>query len=272
MWLSCNRVAAGGLVFSPNLGEYSTLWKVVARESFQEVSMSERDPNSLLGLPEVAQSDLANMATHADKLSQIALAVKDARPGVELAPIVATTTGLSTDEAQRILWTIWNLYLLKRRLDSDSAKVIADVTKSLEKQTSEGWKQKHLQAWNNSVGEVVSLLDTITDEHPLAVNSKAAALGRAHQNLFTEARVITDVRPVFSAGGDRVLESLIVHTMLLDYFNGTKVRRIELALDAADVAQLRRLCERAERKAAVLKAALKDLPWATAVLGEEQSQ
>jgi hypothetical protein len=221
-----------------------------------------------ISLPEVAQDHLAHLATHVKNLSRIACAAKKTQPGVELASVVASDVGLPKEEVERILATIWNLYQMKRQERLNSAKFIEEVTATLEKETSDEWKSKHLAAWRSSCSDVVSLLDSITDEHPLVIGSKAAALGTAHQNCLVRARVITDVRPVFNNAGDKVVESLIIHTLLVNYFDGTEVRRIQFALDADDVEQIRRMAERAKGKAATLKSALDGLPWMTAVFGE----
>ncbi len=240
--------------------------------------MSDRDPDAVLTISDTVRKDLAHLAKHADKLPQIARVVAESHPGAEsppgteLANTVGTGVGLSSDDARHILFTIWNLYHLQKGMHFSAAKLIDEVTESLDSRAPDAWKAQHLIAWRKAREEVVSLLETMTDENPLVISGKAAALGQAHQNLLVEARVITDVRPVFSAAGDRVVESLIIHSLLLDYFDGADTRRIELALDASDLAHLRQTCDRAVGKAVILGKALQDMPWPTAVLGEEESE
>ena len=239
--------------------------------------MPDRERDAVLAISDTIRNDLAHLAGYADRLAQIARVIAQSHPGAEsvpgaeLANTVGASVGSSSDDARHLLFTIWNLYHLQKSMHVSAAKLIDEVTASLETRAPDPWKAEHLGAWRKAHDEIVSLLDTMTDEHPLVVSGKAATLGQEHQNLLVEARIVTDVRPVFNSAANRVLESLIIHTLLLGYFDGVKTRRIEFALDASDVANLRRLCDRAERKATVLRAALKDLPWNTTVLGEESS-
>ena len=240
--------------------------------------MSDRDPDSILKVSDSVRRDLAHLAKHAEVLPRITRILAESHPGTESAPgaelasAVGTSVGLSLDDAQHILFTIWNLYRLQKRYDFSAVKLIDEVTASLDSQATDAWKTENSGAWKKARDAIVSLLETMTDEHPLVVSGKAATLGQAHQSIFVEARIVTDVRPVFNSAADRVLESLIIHTLLIDYFDGVETRRTEFALDANDVASLRQLCDRAEGKATLLKGALKDLPWVTTVLGRDESQ
>jgi hypothetical protein len=236
--------------------------------------MPERDLDAFLTVSDSVQRDLAYLARRADALPHIANVIAQTLPGAqpvpgaELARIIGPKINLSPDDAQHILFTIWNLYRLKKGLHVDATKLVDDLTTSLDDQASEKWKAEYGAKWEAARKDVVSLLEAMTDEHPLVVSSKAAELGQAHQNILVKARIVTDVRPVFNAAGDKVLESLIIHSLLLNYFDGVETRRLEFALDANDIAELRRLCERAESKAGVLRTGLKVLPWVTTVLGE----
>jgi len=241
--------------------------------------MSDRDSDSVLTVSDSVKRDLAHLAKHADVLPRIARVLAKSRPGtesvpgVELANAIVTDVGLSSDDAQHIVNTIWNLYRLQKGMQYSADKLIEEMTASLDSQAPDAWKTENLGAWKKARDVVVSLIESMTDEHPLVISGKAAMLGHAHQRIFLEARIITDVRPVFNSNADRVLESLIIHTLLINYYDGAEeTRRIEFALDANDVANLRRLCDRAEGKSTVLKAALKDLPWVTTELGGDQSQ
>ncbi len=236
--------------------------------------MSTGETDAILGLSERAQDDLAHLAKHRGRLRQIADATSKLQPGIGMsnaARNVGEEAGIPAQEAARILATILNLERLKARLRRDSAQFLRTMTASLESQTSEDWKRKNLKAWNEAIGAVTQFLDTLQEDHPLAVTSKAEQLGAQHENVFMHARILTDLRPVFNSAGDRIHETLVIQTLLVDYYDGNEPRRIAFALDARDVAQLRRLCERAEGKASALKAAVGELPWRTVIVGEEEA-
>jgi len=216
-------------------------------------------------LSQKARADLVHLAQSGDKVAKISACTSRLKPGIgfsDMAQTVAEETGIATDDVHRILWTIWNLYQLKSHLQTTATDLIATITKSLPTAQSEDWQQ---------VAHALSgLLDSLDEGHPLVVARKAQDLLFEHQNVFEEARLVTDVRPVFDSRGSKVLEAFIIHTLLVRYYESGESRRVAFALDAGDVAKLRSLCERAETKAAVLKEALKDLSWPTTTVGEEE--
>jgi hypothetical protein len=63
-----------------------------------------------------------------------------------------------------------------------------------------------------------------------------------------------------------------VNTLLIDYYDGGQSRRLEIGLDATDVADLRRISQRAEGKAVAMKEALRGLEWQTTIYPEESNR
>jgi hypothetical protein len=81
------------------------------------------------------------------------------------------------------------------------------------------------------------------------------------ERTFCSARILTDLRPVFSARVEDGPQAMVVmHTLKLVYHEGS--RRHEeffVALDAEDLRTLRKVVDRAEAKAEALRPALKDM-------------
>jgi len=71
--------------------------------------------------------------------------------------------------------------------------------------------------------------------------------------VLTDTRLITDLRPVFNAAGDEIKAIVLTHVLSVSYFDGSQRRRIEFALDVADLGQLRKIAERAYRKMATAR-------------------
>ena len=86
---------------------------------------------------------------------------------------------------------------------------------------------------------------------------KAKELQTQAERVFVEARVLTDIRPIF---GEDVLESptgmIIVHTLKIVTHEGTGHKEFFAALDAEDITALKKTLERAEEKAKSLKGLL----------------
>ena len=88
-------------------------------------------------------------------------------------------------------------------------------------------------------------------------------LGRArlvfieHEHYLCNARILTDIRPIF---GERVEEkpisATIVHTLKLSYHDAKDIREFFVALDGDGLDRLSDLIDRAKQKAASLKSTM----------------
>jgi hypothetical protein len=86
---------------------------------------------------------------------------------------------------------------------------------------------------------------------------KAKELQLQAERLFCEARVLTDIRPVFGdKPGDAPTAMVIIHTLKIVFHEALTHEEFYVALDAEDIASLKRTLERAEEKARSLKALL----------------
>ncbi len=219
-------------------------------------------------LSPTAQEDLAHLVEHSDELPKIAELAAALDPSVGFsgaATVIESETGTPSADAHRLLWTIWNLHSLGNRFRLPTEELLRTTFAVLEGRVSDPAPA----AWEKAKAPIAEFLGQLSDSHPLVVAKKAERLGLDHQNLLSEARFVTDIRPVFDSSGNKILESLVMQTLIVDYSDGHGTRRIEFALDADDVSQLRRLCERAEHKALTLKKDMGCLPWSTEILGEQ---
>ena len=77
---------------------------------------------------------------------------------------------------------------------------------------------------------------------------KAVELRNAYENILTDSRIVTDIRPVFPDGKvDRVEAAMINHTILLTYQNGeeSEAQRLYVAVDLDDLEKLKAQIDRA---------------------------
>jgi hypothetical protein len=71
------------------------------------------------------------------------------------------------------------------------------------------------------------------------------------ERAFCDARILTDLRPIFGGEVDAPKAMIIVHTLKLSYHDAATGKHEELfvAIDDEDIEKLKRILERAERKA-----------------------
>lgn len=107
------------------------------------------------------------------------------------------------------------------------------------------------------------VLATLLDAEPFAMATKAYDLQTEGERTFCDARILTDLRPVFGkdiASGPAGM--VIIHRLKLGYHNSEgEHRTFYIALDAEDLVTLKKAIDRAELKARSLKSIVKDVPF-----------
>ena len=126
------------------------------------------------------------------------------------------------------------------RFQFSNEELLDQITHSFSRVPSETREANDLETWGAARGAILDVLNAIGPDHPLQVLRKVERLAYAHQNVMTEARIITELRPVFNDAGDTILQGIVVNTLLIDFNDGGHSRRIELGLDVRDVAALKR--------------------------------
>jgi hypothetical protein len=86
------------------------------------------------------------------------------------------------------------------------------------------------------------------------IEAKAKELQQEGQRLLLDARILTDIRPVFGEDiGENPTAFILTHTLKLHYHEGGEHREFFVALDEQDIASLKKMSERAQEKTVVLK-------------------
>jgi len=88
----------------------------------------------------------------------------------------------------------------------------------------------------------------------LLVAAKAAGVLQSHENTFCNARILTDMRPVF--GSDATVTpntAVIVHMLNLSYHHEGELKELYIAMDTIDIEILREVLDRADLKCQSLK-------------------
>jgi hypothetical protein len=219
-----------------------------------------------LHLEEDVLTDLVFLAQNAGRLGEIIAASATISPGCEFARTVeqvARATNMPVGDVQRILQTLHNILRTQGQMRIDLPQFLDLVTTDLAEHAGTPQSDENLRVWRAAVATIQEALGKLGPDHPFTISRKAERLSSANQCNLYEAKVITDLRPVFNKAGDEIQCSIVTYRLLIDYFDVSPLpHRIEIALDASDVAELRKACERAELKGVTLKKALKGIAWA----------
>ena len=213
-------------------------------------------------LPENAQKDIESVVKNTDKLLRIMEEFSSRTPDFTPAPIfgvMARELVTTYSEVSKIFSAIETLSDIKQTVGG-----LDHVIELLLKRLT----PERAQDVERNQANIKKLLELYSKDHPVAISIKAEKLSYLHENLYQDAEIITDARPIFDADGTNVVEFIIMHSLVLNHYSyGSGAKRVHFAMDAADVLRLREACDRAVTKAVGLKKALGET-WAVRILNE----
>lgn len=157
----------------------------------------------------------------------------------------SAASGVSADDIEKIVKSVCSLYAIRINYEIPPLRVASDVARSL-MSTPEG-KDANLDP--QRLGERLKIM---LEVESLSYAAKATSLRGDFSCLFCDAKVITDLRPVFGKPEERPLGALITNVLKLEYHERGVHKELYIALDSDDIATLKVVLKRAEAKNASL--------------------
>jgi hypothetical protein len=204
-----------------------------------------------LVIPEQHKAGLAALkALSPEKLAALVKALQDipivTRQRNELISAVnVSLPALDEGQVEGIVSTIYSLYRVRAHSEVELVQFVKDLTDAA---SASGalMSAEERQSFEMNMRVLLSV-------ESLNVFAKAHDLQRDHQQIFHEAKVFTDLRPVFGAANEAPRGMVLEYTLKITYHDGARHKEMYLALDADDIAALRAALDRAEIKASSLK-------------------
>jgi len=168
----------------------------------------------------------------------------------EIAPSVQS---ISVDDLSEVIETLQSLYLTKIYHEVPADVMADDIAEA----ATENGLSEHLRLSGLDREKFKNRLATLLSIESLEILAKALGILRNNQNVFHEARIITEIRPVFGSNVEEAPPAAVVVHMLNISCHGTDGHKeFFIALDTDDIEVLRDVVDRAETKAESLKAML----------------
>jgi hypothetical protein len=163
---------------------------------------------------------------------------------------------MTREDAKRIISALISMHVSVANSEKSPEKFAEDVISSLE-----GPEPADSERAEASHEMFKSRIVTLLNLDAFRISSKAIDLQLEYERVFCRARVLTDMRPVFSSNvGEGPKGAVLVHVLHLTYHPADNLaahREFQIALDASDLKKLKTVIERAEEKQKVLEATLK---------------
>ena len=161
-------------------------------------------------------------------------------------------SGLSADTSRLLTETLNNLYIVRAYNDVPTDEFVSDVFESL---------VEHGELKLNDEPRFRERLTRLLDIESLNITAKGSVLQAEYAYTFCDARIMTDIRPVFGQDVSAPPPAmLLTHTLKIEY-HGTAghIHEFYIGLRSEDVVRLREVLDRAEVKAKSIKSLLKPL-------------
>lgn len=210
-----------------------------------------------LNIPERYQAGVQKIATlPTDTLEALAAALNDVSAAVSskdrTAAIRTKVEGISQDDLALIIRTLDSLYQVRAHLETPPEKFVSDIIEAVR-----GTKATAL-ASSEDLKEFQSRLTRLLSAAPLAISAKAQVLEREYPQLYHSAKIVTDIRPIFGQSTKDPPDGVILdHTLKVVYHECLgDHRELYLAVNSSDLAELKKIIQRAEEKESTLRTLL----------------
>ncbi len=227
--------------------------------------MSNERLDVSLDFPQTAYQNFGLIAQHVSRLAEIQKILSEQGAQASLKTVtkkISDTIEVPEADIRRILDALGSLSTIFKRVRAEPVQFVDLVIETIERNALPDWKTKYLSTWIDHKDLVADVITNIGNQDAMLTARKTRELIFSYQNIFTDARIVTELRPVFNKEGDKIVHGVVLHSLMLEYSDSKGGNtRLQLGLDAADVVLLKRLCERAEIKSETIKESLKVMPW-----------
>jgi hypothetical protein len=170
----------------------------------------------------------------------------------EMADLIARQiVGIPADRVAPVIETLYTLYHIRELSGVRPARFIADLMEAIQRTPHPRVPQKEL-------ARLRSILEKLMTIGTLKTVAKAARLQREWERLYCEAKILSDIRPVFGADPESIpVGAVLTHTLRLGYHEGSQHKEFHVVLDSDDLMAINEVILRAQVKEKSLRNMLK---------------
>jgi len=151
------------------------------------------------------------------------------------------------EELITILRTIFALYWLKERTGLRPDALADEIVTASKRADPEQFPEERESSLRNRLSVLLAL------DNSLGVTAKAMDAMTEHERIFRDARILSDLRPIFTGEGTTTPAAVIIHNLQISFHINGQHQEIYVALDTNDLGKLREVVDRAERKTNALE-------------------
>ena len=170
----------------------------------------------------------------------------------EMTAAIERPALLSAKDAEAVVTVLHSLYVFKAGTESSIQEFVTVLVRAMQTSGSE-----LLTVSDEERPSLESKLTTLLSLNRLERTFKIEQLRSDHQNIFYDAKILTDLRPVFDEPEKPPVGAIVSHTLKIVCHDYGEHREWYFALDAEDLQTLKKISERAMAKMESLKTVMK---------------
>jgi hypothetical protein len=183
----------------------------------------------------------------------------------QLKEFVANT--IDRPDAEVLSNHLVSLCSLMIRMDQEAQGIVEAIDEHLS-ELHAAEKFSNLAEWRSISESFLRLLES----PEIRRVAMALSLNYDYANLLHRAKILTDIRPIFSKTAENIEACVVSYTMRLHYSTGDGQRELSIALDHNDVESLLSQCERALTKSKTAKASMVNAGFHTEISGDDKEE
>lgn len=209
-----------------------------------------------LRIPDENRKILAKLALLAEPQAREFIAVLGSIPPGKLEDYLSAgakaAKTIDPRDMKGFLETLFSLHTVRAYREVATGDFLKDVLGALGEQG-----ESLTEANRNQLSDILSQALGVKS---LSVSVKSYSLQREHLCLFHDAKIISDLRPVFDSPSEPPVGLTVTYTLHVVFHKGSQRNHedIYFSLDADDIDKLKAIVERAQAKATSLKRLLSD--------------
>lgn len=159
---------------------------------------------------------------------------------------------LTADDAEAIVRSLYSLYVFRTDSEVPPTEVVSELISAMRGagKPSLALSEEDRVRFERNMNVLLSI-DT------MAVTTKVGEIKSDYLNTFYDARILSDIRPIFGKPNESPVGAAITHTLKIEYHREGDHKEFYVALDSEDLQRMKAVLERADAKATSLRLFLK---------------
>ncbi|SRR6266404_2568437 len=196
-------------------------------------------------LKDIAQLSETSFAEFLNALVEIEPTVNQ----IDIAGLLLNrVTSINAADVKAFLRTILSLYQMMDAKQRTAQEIAGDIKETIEHEEPQGFPMAKIGVLAERIQQMLAIGGLI------AIAAKAINVMLEQHRIFCGARILSDIRHVFTASAESASAALLVHSLNISFHQGGQHKEFYVALTTNELQTLKKAVERAEKKTESLKA------------------